>query len=51
MRRLSKATAEKIGSAAELNAKIVLSATQSVVRLGAIPVQPLAGPPRIASLE
>ena len=44
--------------AAELKARVVLSAAKSVARLGAIPVEPAsiapardAAPPRIASLE
>ena len=49
--RLSKATADKTGIAAELNAKVVLTAAKSIVRLGAIPVEPRAAPPRIASRE
>ena len=46
--RLSAQTAGKTGLAADLNVKAVLSATKSVVRLGAIHVEP---PPRIASIE
>jgi hypothetical protein len=49
--RLSKATADKTGVAAELKVKVVLSAAQSIVRLGAIPVEPNKPPARIASLE
>ena len=51
--RLTKATAEKTGIAAELNARVVLSAAKSVARLGAIHVEPAktGAPPRIASRE
>ncbi len=51
--RLSAATAEKTRLAADLNVKVVLSAAKSIVRLGAIPVEPgpVEAPPRIASLE
>ncbi|HEY0163781.1 MAG TPA: carboxypeptidase-like regulatory domain-containing protein, partial [Sphingomicrobium sp.] len=51
--RLSKATAAKTGIPVDLAAKIVLTAAKTVVRLGAIPVEPTSGvtPPRIASLE
>ena len=46
--RVAKAAAETAGLNAELNVKVVLSAAKSVVRLGAIHVEPSA---RIASLE
>jgi hypothetical protein len=46
--RLATASAQTAGLNAELNAKVVLSAAKSVVRLGAIHVEPLA---RIASIE
>ncbi len=46
--RLSPATAEVTGLARDLNVKVSVSAAKSIVRLGAIHVEP---PPRIASLE
>ncbi len=46
--RVAKASAETAKLNAELNVKVVLSAAKSVVRLGAIRVEP---PPVIASLE
>jgi hypothetical protein len=51
--RLSAPTAEKTRLAADLNVKVVLSAAKSIVRLGAIPVEPghVEPPRRIASLE
>jgi hypothetical protein len=50
--RLAKASADNTGLAADLKVKVLLSAAKSIVRLGAIHVEPAeANPPRIASIE
>jgi hypothetical protein len=51
--RLSAPTAEKTGMAADLAVTVVLSAAKSIVRLGAIHVEPRPAqpPPRIASIQ